>query len=331
MTSRGGIGSGADGGISARPSTAGWTWAGDRDGSVEPGPTRWTSTRPPVEHVGVVLARCPRPGRRCRPGPRRAAARCARTRVPLPTSTRSPSPMPERGGVDRRELGDLAGADELQRGREVDLLGRPQRAVGAEPQALPSPAAGSAGGTSSLAGSQAGDSNAVALGPAHAAAADLLERDARCRTARPRTAACETCAPVRNVARIVAERARDVGDDLPQRRARRSPAGRRGRAGWPIAGPQPLQAPVGMRERAFLLGIGLGGEDDVGVLAHRLGQLRLDGDHGLRGAERAVPQRRGSGSCAAGRRGAARSLCRSPLARPSAMPSASRPGAASVA
>ncbi len=55
-------------------------------------------------------------------------------------------------------------------------------------------------------------------------------------------------------------------------------------------GPQPLHAPVRVHERPLLLGVRLGGEDDVGELAHRVGQLRLDGDHGLRGAERALPQ-----------------------------------------
>ena len=70
------------------------------------------------------------------------------------------------------------------------------------------------------------------------------------------------------------------------------PAAARGR---PIAGPQPLHAPVRMHERALLLGVGLGGEDDVGVLADRVGQQRVDGDHGLRGAQRAVPQPSGPG------------------------------------
>ena len=71
-----------------------------------------------------------------------------------------------------------------------------------------------------------------------------------------------------------------------------------------------------MRERALLLGVGLGGEDDVGVLAHGLGQHRLVRDHGLRGAERRLPQRAVRDACAAGRRAAGRACERSPSARP---------------
>ena len=44
----------------------------------------------------------------------------------------------------------------------------------------------------------------------------------------------------------------------------------------PDRGPQALHAAVGVRERALLLGVGLGGEDDVGVLADRVGQHRVD-------------------------------------------------------
>ena len=46
-----------------------------------------------------------------------------------------------------------------------------------------------------------------------------------------------------------------------------------------------------MHERALLLGVGLGREDHVGVLAHRVGQRRGVRDHELRLAQRGLPAR----------------------------------------
>ena len=230
-----------------------------------------------------------------------------RTRVPLePSSTRSPSATPRRSASARRELDDLLRAQELQRRRDVDLLGAPQRAVGAEPQR-------------------------ALRGPRRARAArDLQRRPAP--TARPRSCAAASRSgqrtprpPISSSVRPGVERdgleqlprrdragrdaevvpgARgDVGDDLP---AGAHAAARPGALGAADRGAQALQAAVGVHERALLLGVGLGREDDVGVLAHGLGQHRLVGDHGLRGAERLPPTARGRDACAAGRRAAGR-------------------------
>ena len=58
--------------------------------------------------------------------------------------------------------------------------------------------------------------------------------------------------------------------------------------------------------------------------------MRVDGDHGLRGAAARGPTARGPGSVRSGSTWCSQTVCSSPLARPSAMPCASRPGAASV-
>jgi len=50
-------------------------------------------------------------------------------------------------------------------------------------------------------------------------------------------------------------------------------------AGVGDRGSQPLQAAVGVHDRALLLGIGVGGEDHVGVLAQPVGQHRGVGHH----------------------------------------------------
>ena len=54
--------------------------------------------------------------------------------------------------------------------------------------------------------------------------------------------------------------------------------------------PQPLQAAVGVDDGALLLGVGLGGEDHVGVLAQALGQHRGVGDDQRGAVQRALPQ-----------------------------------------
>ena len=141
---------------------------------------------------------------------------CARTRVPLPDLDAVALADAERVGVDGRELDDLAGADELQRGREVDLLGAPTAGGRCRAAGCPRSAAGMPRGHVERDRLPRGRLERLALGPAHAAAADLLEREAlveRHGGEQP----LETCAPVRALARIVAELARDVGDHLPQR------------------------------------------------------------------------------------------------------------------
>ena len=177
VTSRGGIGRPAEGGISARPSTAGCDLrSGTALGSIGARPDPVISTSGCVSTF-ALSSRVPSARKTLPAGIASRSLTCARTRVPLPTSTRSPSLMPERGGVGRRELGDLAGADELQRGREVDLLGRPQRAVGAEPQLAVGRRRAAACGHLERGGLPVGRDERLALDPAHAAAADLLERE----------------------------------------------------------------------------------------------------------------------------------------------------------
>ena len=51
-----------------------------------------------------------------------------------------------------------------------------------------------------------------------------------------------------------------------------------------------LETPVGMRDRPLLLRVGLGGEDDIGEAAHRLGDEVADGQHEP-AVEPALPRR----------------------------------------
>ena len=90
---------------------------------------------------------------------------------------------------------------------------------------------------------------------------------------------------------------------------------------------QPLQAPVGVRDRALLLRVGLGGEDDGRVLADALGEERGVGDDGRRLLQRLLPRARGPAGRAAGRRAGGRARSSSPSAAAAAMPAASWPSA----
>ena len=113
----------------------------------------------------------------------------------------------------------------------------------------------------------------LALLPAHTAAADLLERQPRVEGHR-----VEQLLRGHRAAEHVEvepEAQRQLGDHLPAGAHLARPRDRRAQA---------LQAPVGVHDRALLLGVGLGREDDVGVLGDRLGQERGVGDDRARGA-----------------------------------------------
>ena len=154
--------SGADGGISDRPSAAGATWVGDgaRLGLGGP-PTRRTSTIGAVSTLAgcscVPSARNTEP-----PGTAARSFTAPCTRVPLePTSTWSPSRMPRRSASagessttwrGRRNASDGETSTSLELHSERNV---PRRSAPRTPT-------GTAEGTSSLAGSQAGASNALA-------------------------------------------------------------------------------------------------------------------------------------------------------------------------
>ena len=117
-----------------------------------------------------------------------------------------------------------------------------------------------------------------ALGPAHAAPAELVERQAgverdRLEELRRRHRAAQH-------REVVAEARGEVGDDVPLRAHRVGPRDRRAQA---------LHAPVGVRDRALLLGVGLGGEDDVGELPQPLAEEVGVRDDGLGLLERRAP------------------------------------------
>ena len=154
--------SGAEGAISLSPSAAGATCAGTAPDSGPSGPpTRRTSTSGSVSALAgwscVPSAMNTEP-----PGTAARSFTAPRTRVPLdPTSTWSPSRMPSRSasagessttwrGRRKRSEGETSTSLELHSERNV-----PRRSV-------PSVVAGTAEGTSSLAGSHAGTSNFAA-------------------------------------------------------------------------------------------------------------------------------------------------------------------------
>ncbi len=98
--------------------------------------------------------------------------------------------------------------------------------------------------------------------------------------------------------------------------------------GRPIAGRRRCTRPSGW-VIVLLLGVGLGGEDDVGVLADRVREHGVDRDHGLGGAERGLP----GGAVGNARSGSAwcsQTVDSSPPASAAAMPAASLAGSASV-
>ena len=204
--------------------------------------------------------------------PRGTASRrrtAPRTRVPFePTSTRSPSAMPSRlasAGDSSTTWLRAQEAAARARGRppcEPTASGRCRAAArrSARARRRAAPSASRAPTPARRAARR------VALRPAHAAAADLVERqpgverhgleqllrgDRRRRRRRGRAPAraatsAMTCQPARTPL---------PGAGRPRAADRRA---------------QALEAAVGMRERALLLGVRLGGEDDVGVLARRV-------------------------------------------------------------
>ena len=218
-----------------------------------------------------------------------------------PTTTRSPWKTPRRCGVGGRDL------DELARGEELAARARPRprarsRSSGRSPGAgarWASARAAASRGRTARCRPAATAAAACARRPAHAAAADLLEREAGVE-GRPRRRAGWTPSPPVRRPSVEADARGEVGDDLP--------LGAHG-AGMADGGAQALQAPVGVRERPLLLGVGLGGEDDGRVLADALGEERRVGDDGRRLARAPPPRARGPAASAAGRRagGTARS------------------------
>ena len=214
--------------------------------------------------------------------------------------------MPSRSASTGESSTTWRGAQELQRGRDVDLLGAPQRAERAEAQRALGRAGGGPGRHLELdrlpaAGQRRG--GAPSRGPAHAAPADRVEREPGVERHRVEQL-LEAIGPV-STPRSSPTRRRDVADDLPQRpHAGAGPPGGAARA--PDRRPQALHAPVGVRERALLLGVGLGGEDDVGVLADRVAEHGVDARSRSGRCRAPTPTARGPGACAAGRRGAAR-------------------------
>ncbi len=95
-------------------------------------------------------------------------------------------------------------------------------------------------------------------------------------------------------AQVRARALRHLGDDLPARaHAGVEPAGAADR------GPQALDPAVGVDDRPLLLGVGLGGEDDVGVLGEALAERRGVRDHRRRLGQRGLPP----GAVALGRDG----------------------------
>ena len=134
-------------------------------------------------------------------------------------------------------------------------------AVGLRPVARwpPAPAAGT------LAGGHR--RSRVGLGPAHAAAADLLERQSG--VERDRLDQLLEGHAGGQHAEVDAGALGDVGQHLPAGAHLARVLDRRAQA---------LQAAVGMHDRALLLGARLGREDDVGVRGEAVGQDRGVGD-----------------------------------------------------
>ena len=195
-----------------------------------------TSTSGSVEQRWPAPRACPRRGRPSRRGTAARSRTAPRTRVPLePTSTgrRRRSRAARRRRARARPPG--CGRRKLQRRRDVDLLGAPQRAEGAEPQRARRRRGAARGGTSSVTGSHGRHleaSRPLALRPAHAAAADLVERQAG--VERDRLEQLPRGDRPGGDAEVVAGARGDVGDHLPAgahaaARRRERPAGGRSR------------------------------------------------------------------------------------------------------
>ncbi len=119
----------------------------------------------------------------------------------------------------------------------------------------------------------------LALGPAHALAAQLLERQIRVERHR-----VDDLLPRHPAVQDLGVES-DAGGDVGQHRPSRAHL-----AGMGDRGAQALDAPVGVGDRALLLGVRLGGEDHVGVLGQALGQHRGVRHHHPDLVQGALPQ-----------------------------------------
>ena len=165
-----------------------------------------------------------------------------------------------------------AGGEEAQRRRVLDLGPAQSVGAGAEPQPVVRRGRLRERLGRELGGGQRG--RRVAVLPAHAVAADLVEREAG----------------------VEGHGLGDQRGDHRRGRAAPVPAPSRSHsshehapAGAHLAGvaerlAHALEAPVGVRDGALLLGVDLGGEDHVGVLVERLAAEAGEGDHASRRA-----------------------------------------------
>ena len=254
-------------------------------------------------------------------------------RRPSPASRSTPTgPDRPRGSRGRRR--PRARARRPWRGRRKRSAGEastslrgPQGAEGAEPQRArccrrPPPSGRARRRRAPTAGAPA--RGGLGLGPAHAAAADRVERQPA-KKAPPSKSFCEAIAPGESAELEPGAVARP----------RRSPASRRGRPRprlaplRPIAGRRRWTRPSGWTKRALLLRVGLAGEDDVGVLAQRVGEHGVDRDDGVPPRRARASHRTRSGQRrAAGRRAAGRARAGRRRRAPAAIPAAPRPGSA---
>ena len=239
------------------------------------------STRLASSSDAESCRRCPTRGRPCPREPRRAASRSRRRASRwTPTTTRSPWPMPRRSASTgdssarwcaRRNFSagesSTSGAAQIERNvpRRSAPLGDRRVRRRLEPE-RPEVGLGPGRGLR-------------ARRPAHAAPADLVERQPVVEADRVEQRRRGHRAGQH--AGVVVEALAEVGEHRPLAAHRVGPRDRRA---------QPLHAPVGVRDRALLLGVGLGREDDVGVLPEPLGEERGVRDDGLRARQRLLPQ-----------------------------------------
>ena len=114
---------------------------------------------------------------------------------------------------------------------------------------------------------------------------------------------------------LIAEQGGELGEHLPQ--GSHVARGRRSRA-------QALKPPVGVGDRALLLGVGLGGEDDVGVTGGAVLEHR-DREHELRLARAPRSSPAPSAKSRTGSAFTRKAASRLPSSRASRMPDASSP------
>ena len=202
----------------------------------------------------------------------------ARTLVPfIATSTSSPGRIPRRSASSADSSACWRGARNLSAG--AWRVSRPAQSVRTVPSFIPS---GSSGGDSSGASGMSGAverGRRVALLPAHAAAADLLEREPGVERARPPPPAAVTIGVVARV-----HRRAEPGAELGQHERRLAHL-----AGVADRLAESLNAAVRVGHRAFLLGVGRRREDDVRALdpgRHVVGE----GDHESGAVERLLPR-----------------------------------------